>query len=194
MWTYYVHIRLCLLDCHSRLITSRVMSAGLDIVEWALEYRSTVRLGYGRRSVQAHTKHPHMRGHFRRRCVCEGRCGWEMCQEEEGHRRYATQNKFDLLPTTYYPYSLLIYTTYYLSNPSSQPASTLGRRAHFGGPVRGSPYTRGTQCRGPEAGESVSNRPAGAATWPVTRIRGVAMLTLGFWAHSENARARGIAP
>ena len=34
----------------------------------------------------------------------------------------------------------------------------------------------------------------GAARAPVTRIRGVATLTLGFWAHFENARARGIAP
>ena len=33
-----------------------------------------------------------------------------------------------------------------------------------------------------------------AARAPVTRERSVATLTLGFWAHSENARARGIAP
>ena len=33
-----------------------------------------------------------------------------------------------------------------------------------------------------------------ASRAPVTRERGVATLTLGFWAHSENARARGIAP
>ena len=37
-------------------------------------------------------------------------------------------------------------------------------------------------------------RPRSAARAPVTRERGVATLTLGFWAHSENARARGIAP
>ena len=105
-------------------------------------------------------------------------------------KRRGTEDTLRRINLTYYLYSLLIYTTYYLSNPSSQPAFTLGRRAHFGGPVRGSPYTRGTQCRGPEAAESVPNRRPGAATWPVTRIRGVAMLTLGFWAHFENARAR----
>ena len=91
-------------------------------------------------------------------------------------------------------YYLLIYTTYYLSNPSSRPASTLGRRAHFGGPVRRSPYTRGTQCRGPEARRCEPNSPRGAFTAPASSERGVALLTLGFWAHFENARARGIAP
>ena len=104
--------------------------------------------------------------------------------------------ELDLLPTTYYllSYYLLIYTTYYLSNPSSRRASTLGRRAHFGGPVRRSPYTRGTQCRGAEPRQSAPDYARGALCWPVTRIRGVATLTLGFWPHSGNARTRGIAP
>ena len=88
------------------------------------------------------------------------------------------------------PNSLLINTTYYPRNAPSRQSFSPQRRAHFGDPIRESPYTAWHHFRGARARESVPNWPRGGFRWPATRIRQVATLSPARRAISENARGR----